>query len=77
MRCSIHFTYGDEPAHANVYRHTDGYPNEASGILSSLDEFFGAVEEQCGVDTRFGDCPPPCACMPFSPRHGPLPMQGA
>jgi hypothetical protein len=53
-RCAIHFTYGGA-VHANVYRHTDGYPDGSGGILADLDSLFSDVEGQCGWDTRFSD----------------------
>jgi len=49
-RCSIHFTYQGQ-VQANVYRHSDGYPD---GVLPDLDRFFAEVEKQTD-DTRFGD----------------------
>lgn len=51
-RCNIHFTYdGRDKVLANVYRHSDGYPD---GVLPDLDKFFAAVEDQT-EDTRFND----------------------
>ena len=51
-RCSIHFTYPDSTqVQANVYRHSDGYPD---GVLPDLEQFFADVEAQT-EDTRFGD----------------------
>lgn len=55
-RCNIHFAdkWGDV---ANIYRHTDGYPDGESGVLADLGRFFAAVEEQTAAtgDTRFDD----------------------
>ena len=46
-RCNIHFAYStDEPPEANIYRHSDGYPEG--------EEFFTEVEAQT-TDTRFND----------------------
>lgn len=53
-RCSIHFTWGAE-VQANVYRHSDGYPDGDDGVLASLERFFAAVEQQARADTRFED----------------------
>ena len=53
-RCNIHFTYSGETV-ANVYRHSDGYPDGEHGVPACLERFFGEVEEQTGGDTRFGD----------------------
>jgi hypothetical protein len=50
-RCNIHFTQG-EKVRANIYRHSDGYPE---GVLPDLDRFFEAVEKQTNGDTRFND----------------------
>lgn len=50
-RCNIHFNGWGE-TQANVYRHSDGYPD---GVLPDLQKFFEAVEAQCGHDTRFDD----------------------
>jgi hypothetical protein len=50
-RCNIHFAYVSGPPVANVYRHSDGYPE---GVLPDLDKFFAAVEAQTS-DTRFSD----------------------
>ena len=50
-RCNIHFNYGDDVA-ANIYRHSDGYPE---GVLPDLQKFFEDVEAQCNGDTRFDD----------------------
>lgn len=51
-RCSIHFTYPDSTeVQANVYRHSDGYPD---GVLPDLEQFFADVEAQT-KDTRFSD----------------------
>lgn len=51
-RCNIHFTYaGRDEVEANVYRHSDGYPD---GVLPDLEKFFEAVEAQTS-DTRFND----------------------
>jgi hypothetical protein len=63
-RCNIHFRDGLKPANgkrkklpviaANIYRHSDGYPNDG-GVLDDMKDFFAAVKEQCGGDTRFND----------------------
>ena len=50
-RCNIHFNYPGGQTAANVYRHSDGYPD---GVLPDLERFFVAVEAQTD-DTRFGD----------------------
>lgn len=55
-RCNIHFTEtwgdgGQQNLLANVYQHSDGYPD---GVLPELQEFFEAVEAQTS-DTRFTD----------------------
>jgi len=56
-RCNIHF--GDRRdgvfvTEANVYRHSDGYPDSQHGVPASLERFFAAVKEQTS-DTRFND----------------------
>jgi len=56
-RCSIHFTIkGYDRVDANVYRHSDGYPDS---VLPDLAQFFKDVQNQCGADstsgTRFSD----------------------
>lgn len=52
-RCNIHFTYSpDSPPEANIYRHSNGYPD---GVLPDLEKFFTEVERQVPGDTRFGD----------------------
>jgi hypothetical protein len=53
-RCTIHFTDGGSEGHSEaiIYRHSDGYPD---CILPDLEDFFKAVEDQCGRDTRFND----------------------
>jgi len=52
-RCNIHFVdYGD--ICANVYRHSDGYPDGQHGVLANLQQFFSDVEGQT-TDTRFSD----------------------
>jgi hypothetical protein len=52
-RCNIHFT---DRGHvlANVYRHTDGYPDGESGVMADLARFLDDVEAQT-TDTRFAD----------------------
>lgn len=51
-RCNIHFTEHDAgTVVANVYRHSDGYPE---GVLPDLQQFFTDVEDQTS-DTRFDD----------------------
>lgn len=53
-RCNIHFTFrrkDEEVVVANIYRHSDGYPEK---VLPDLDRFFAEVEKQT-KDTRFGD----------------------
>jgi hypothetical protein len=50
-RCNIHFTDSRGGVEANIYRHSDGYPD---GVLPDLDRFFAAVEAQTS-DTRFND----------------------
>jgi hypothetical protein len=53
-RAMVHFHDGeisDEPA-SRIYVHCDGYP---SGLGKEFAEFFLAVREQCGRDTRFDD----------------------
>lgn len=52
-RCVINFTRGQSIA-AKVYRHYDGYPDGAGGVVSSLAKFFSDVEKQTH-DTRFND----------------------
>jgi hypothetical protein len=55
-RASIHFTSkGHEEIEANVYRHSDGYPDTEYGVPADLDRFFQDVEKQTGGDTRFND----------------------
>lgn len=49
-RCNIHFN-GWGRTVANIYRHSDGYPE---GVLPDLQSFFEAVETQTR-DTRFDD----------------------
>lgn len=51
-RCMIHFCRENGEIEANIYRHSDGYPD---GVLPDLKRFFKAVKEHCGNDTRFGD----------------------
>lgn len=51
-RCVINFE--DSYGKAKIYRHSDGYPESAVGVLADLDKFFAAVEDQTG-DTRFSD----------------------
>lgn len=55
-RCNIHFTASpDSPPEANIYRHSDGYPE---GVLPDLEKFFAEVERQTegGMGgTRFSD----------------------
>lgn len=51
-RANIHFTFGSGELAANIYRHSDGYPE---GVLPDLAKFFDAVEEQVPGDTRFND----------------------
>ena len=54
-RCNIHFTYKDtEQVEANIYRHSDGYPDTENGVLADLEKFFKAVGSQT-ADTRFSD----------------------
>lgn len=53
-RCNIHFVGWGE-TQANIYRHSDGYPDGEHGVPACLQRFFQAVEEQTGGDTRFGD----------------------
>lgn len=50
-RCNIHFNYADGTIAANVYRHSNGYPD---GVLPDLERFFADVEAQTS-DTRFND----------------------
>jgi hypothetical protein len=50
-RANIHFNYSTGETVANVYRHSDGYPE---GVLPDLDRFFSDVEAQTD-DTRFND----------------------
>lgn len=52
-RCNIHFTYGDDVC-ANVYRHSDGYPDGKHGVPADLEKFFKAVEKET-TDHRFDD----------------------
>jgi hypothetical protein len=51
-RANIHFTDRTGQVAANIYRHSDGYPE---GVLPDLEKFFDAVEAQVPNDTRFGD----------------------
>ena len=53
-RCNIHFTENGSIV-ANIYRHSDGYPDSESGVLADLDKFFADVEAQTGSDCRFND----------------------
>ncbi len=58
-RCNIHFSYGNK-VEANIYRHSDGYPDTDNGVLHDLKKFFKDVEEQTragatGSGTRFSD----------------------
>jgi hypothetical protein len=50
-RCNIHFADANGRVEANIYRHSDGYPE---GVLPDLEEFFTAVEAQTS-DTRYSD----------------------
>ena len=55
-RCNIHFknSYTD----VNIYRHSDGYPDGKSGVISDLHTFFNEVRRQCKgsiYGTRFDD----------------------
>lgn len=52
-RCVINFSRGEDVV-AKVYRHGDGYPDGASGVLSDLNKFFADVQSQT-EDTRFND----------------------
>jgi hypothetical protein len=52
-RCNIHFDAHGE-TYANVYRHSDGYPDGEHGVPAGLEQFFTAVETQTS-DTRFAD----------------------
>jgi len=49
-RSNIHFCQGGQAA-ANIYRHSDGYPE---GAGTDMYKFFAAVKEQTD-DTRFND----------------------
>lgn len=55
-RCNIHFSYGarERDLAANIYRHSDGYPDGKHGVPADLARFFAAVEEATR-DTRFDD----------------------
>ena len=53
-RCNIHFNDGEHVV-ANIYRHSDGYPDGEHGVPACLQRFFVAVETQCNGDTRFDD----------------------
>jgi len=53
-RCNIHFN-GWGKTQANIYRHSDGYPDGKHGVPAALVAFFQAVEEQCDGDTRYKD----------------------
>jgi hypothetical protein len=51
-RSNIHFTdKGSDYVAANIYRHSDGYPEN---VLPDLDKFFADVAAQT-TDTRFSD----------------------
>lgn len=51
-RSNIHFTgFGSTTIVANIYRHSDGYPE---GVFPDLEKFFDEVERQTS-DTRFDD----------------------
>lgn len=52
-RCNIHFCEGSTVV-ANIYRHSDGYPNTEHGVLNDLKKFFKEVQRQT-KDTRFSD----------------------
>ena len=52
-RCNTHFTqYG--ATEANVYVHSDGYPDGEHGIPQRFGRFCRDLEEQT-TDTRYGD----------------------
>lgn len=58
-RCNIHFNHG-RSVHANIYRHSDGYPGKIEngepveyGVLQDLLEFFRLLKAEVR-DTRFG-----------------------
>lgn len=51
-RCNIHFTDRSGEVYANIYRHSDGYPE---GVLPDLEKFFADVAAQVPGDTRFSD----------------------
>ena len=51
-RCNIHFVE-DGDIVANIYRHSDGYPDGFHGVPAFMERFFTAVEEQCHGDNRF------------------------
>lgn len=55
-RANIHFNYYDGTVAANVYRHSDGYPDDkqGNGVLPDLERFFADVEKQTD-NTRFND----------------------
>lgn len=53
-RANIHFNYPDGTVAANIYRHSDGYPDDDYGVLADLDRFFTEVEAQTD-DTRYND----------------------
>jgi hypothetical protein len=58
-RCTISFTDDTKPQ-ATIYRHSDGYPDGESGVISDLQRFFNAVKAQCtgtSYGTRFDDPP--------------------
>lgn len=58
-RCNIHFDHG-RSVHANIYRHSDGYPGKVEngepveyGVLQDLLEFFRLLKAEV-PDARFG-----------------------
>ena len=50
-RCNIHFINSYEDA--NVYRHSDGYPDGKHGVPETLKRFFQKVQKEC-ADTMYG-----------------------
>lgn len=53
-RCNIRFLDGNNRVVANIYRHSDGYPDTEHGVLHDLKQFFSDVEAQT-KDRRFLD----------------------
>ena len=53
-RCNIHFVGYQGQLCANIYRHSDGYPDGKHGVPADLVKFFNELEDQT-QDRRYGD----------------------